>query len=235
MAGRCGCTSDRCSCVIVAGEGISIQGGGTQENPIVVTNIAGAAVDPEAPEPVADGHFIGEVIMYGGSAAPAAGWLLCNGAAVSRTVYSALFAVLGTTHGAGDGSTTFNLPPQGRFVYGADATNPRGTQGGATTVTLATANLPAHTHSIAHAHAATVSGGLHDHQITRSDGTGTAGANIPRGTNTVVSTTRGAILEDGAHTHTIPAYTGNSGSTGSGTAVDKMPPWVSVPLYIKAL
>lgn len=38
------------------------------------------------------------------------GWLLCDGSAVSRTTYAALFAVLGTTYGAGDGSTTFNLP-----------------------------------------------------------------------------------------------------------------------------
>lgn len=38
------------------------------------------------------------------------GWLRCNGAAVSRTTYAALFAVIGTKYGSGDGSTTFNLP-----------------------------------------------------------------------------------------------------------------------------
>lgn len=50
-----------------------------------------------------------------------AGWLECNGAAVSRTTYAALFAVLSTTYGAGDGSTTFNLPDlRGEFVRGWD-------------------------------------------------------------------------------------------------------------------
>jgi hypothetical protein len=44
------------------------------------------------------------------------GFLLCNGAAVSRTTYGALFAAIGTAYGAGDGSTTFNLPTAAGFV-----------------------------------------------------------------------------------------------------------------------
>ena len=51
----------------------------------------------------------GVVKMYAGSAAPT-GYLLCNGAAVSRTTYDDLFAVIGTTWGVGDSSTTFNIP-----------------------------------------------------------------------------------------------------------------------------
>jgi microcystin-dependent protein len=51
----------------------------------------------------------GAVIPFAGAAAPT-GYLLCNGAAVSRTTYAALFAVLSTTFGVGDGSTTFNVP-----------------------------------------------------------------------------------------------------------------------------
>lgn len=51
----------------------------------------------------------GAVIPYAGSTAPE-GWLLCNGAAVSRTTYAALFDLIGTTFGVGDGSTTFNVP-----------------------------------------------------------------------------------------------------------------------------
>lgn len=51
----------------------------------------------------------GVVKMYAGSIAPA-GYLICNGAAVSRTIYANLFAVCGITYGAGDGSTTFNIP-----------------------------------------------------------------------------------------------------------------------------
>lgn len=52
---------------------------------------------------------VGTLIWFGGSTAPS-GYLLCNGDAVSRTTYSALFAVIGTAYGAGDESTTFNLP-----------------------------------------------------------------------------------------------------------------------------
>lgn len=52
---------------------------------------------------------------------PPVGWLECNGAAVSRTTYAALFAAIGTTFGAGDGSTTFNLPDlRGEFIRGWD-------------------------------------------------------------------------------------------------------------------
>lgn len=51
----------------------------------------------------------GLILPYGGSTVPD-GWLLCNGGAISRTTYADLFAVIGTKYGAGDGSTTFNLP-----------------------------------------------------------------------------------------------------------------------------
>lgn len=62
----------------------------------------------------------GTVIAYAGNAAPT-GYLKCNGAAVSRTTYSALFSLIGTTYGAGDGSTTFNVPDlRGEFVRGWD-------------------------------------------------------------------------------------------------------------------
>lgn len=56
------------------------------------------------------------------------GWLLCNGAAVSRSTYAALFAVIGTKHGSGDGSTTFNLPNlANRFVEGTTSIGSVGT------------------------------------------------------------------------------------------------------------
>lgn len=61
----------------------------------------------------------GAVIPFAGSSAPT-GFLLADGSAVSRTTYSALFTAIGTTFGAGDGSTTFNLPDlRGIFVRGA--------------------------------------------------------------------------------------------------------------------
>ena len=52
---------------------------------------------------------IGSILPYGGATAPS-GWMICDGTAISRTTYSELFAVIGTSFGAGDGSTTFNLP-----------------------------------------------------------------------------------------------------------------------------
>jgi len=62
----------------------------------------------------------GAVIMWAGSVIPQQ-YLECNGNAVSRSTYAELFAAIGTTHGSGDGSTTFNLPDyRGRFVRGVD-------------------------------------------------------------------------------------------------------------------
>lgn len=71
-----------------------------------------------------DGNYIaqamaGVIQMFAGSTAPN-GWLICDGSAVSRTEYATLYAVIGTTYGTGDGSTTFNLPDlQGRTAIGA--------------------------------------------------------------------------------------------------------------------
>ena len=63
---------------------------------------------------------VGGQIAYAGATAPP-GWLLCYGQAVSRTTYAALFAVIGTAYGTGDGTTTFNLPDKrGRASIGAD-------------------------------------------------------------------------------------------------------------------
>jgi len=82
------------------------------------------------------------------------GWLLCRGQAVSRTTYSALYTLLGDTYGAGDGSTTFNLPDlQGNVPVGYDSTQSEfdalGETGGAKTHTLTEAEMPAHTHDAA--------------------------------------------------------------------------------------
>ncbi len=89
-----------------------------------------------------------------------------DGSAVSRTLYAGLFAAIGTVFGAGDGSTTFNLPDaRGRAVLGVDnmggtAANrlttggsgvngvALGAVGGGETVTLSTANIPPHTHAV---------------------------------------------------------------------------------------
>jgi microcystin-dependent protein len=66
----------------------------------------------------------GAVTEYGGSSAPT-GWLLCDGSAVSRSTYATLFSAIGTNYGAGDGSTTFNLPDLvGRIPVGLSASGP---------------------------------------------------------------------------------------------------------------
>ena len=62
----------------------------------------------------------GSVLAYMGASVPA-GWLLCDGSAVSRTTYPALFAAIGIASGQGDGSTTFNVPDmRGEFLRGVD-------------------------------------------------------------------------------------------------------------------
>ena len=105
------------------------------------------------------GLFTGEVRMYAGASAPT-GWLVCNGSAVSRTTYAALFNVIGTTFGAGDGSTTFNVPDmRGRVPIGAGQGNTAegggtgvnrviGAKGGAETHTQVVGEFPGHTHSV---------------------------------------------------------------------------------------
>lgn len=129
------------------------------------------------------------------------GWLLCAGQAVSRSTYSALFALLATTYGAGDGSTTFNLPNlRGRIPVGLD--NMGGTSanvitgtwadnlgqtGGAETHTLSIAEMPAHTHPLTNINAGDRSpGGGGTHPIgttgaTQSTGGGGAHNNLQPG------------------------------------------------------
>lgn len=91
----------------------------------------------------------GGVMQWTTNSAPT-GWLLCDGSAVSRSTYSALFAVVGTTYGSGNGSTTFNVPNlQGRVPVGKNSGTffTLGGTGGAETHTLTTTEMPAHTHS----------------------------------------------------------------------------------------
>jgi microcystin-dependent protein len=97
----------------------------------------------------------GSIIEYGGATAPT-GWLLCNGAAVSRTTYAALYAVILDIYGAGDGSTTFNVPDRrDRVGVGAGSTYARGSVGG--TVTATTSSDGAHAHTgVTGGHALTV-------------------------------------------------------------------------------
>jgi microcystin-dependent protein len=94
------------------------------------------------------------IIDFAGTAAPT-GYLACDGSAVSRTTYAALFAAISTTWGAGNGTTTFNIPNlQRRVTVGsggsgtATLANSVGSTGGAETHTLITAEMPSHTHTL---------------------------------------------------------------------------------------
>ena len=86
----------------------------------------------------------GAVFYFAANSAPS-GYLEANGAAISRTTYSALFAVVGTTFGTGDGSTTFNLPDlRGEFLRGWD--NGKGTDSGRTFGSFQADEFKSHTH-----------------------------------------------------------------------------------------
>ena len=148
----------------------------------VANGIAG--LDAASKVPVAnlpDMLPTGTLLPYGAAAAPS-GYLLCNGAAVSRTTYAALFGVIGDAYGVGDGSTTFNLPdmvgnvPVG--IGGSGVTN-LGDTGGEQEHTLLTAEMPSHNHSIPRGSS---SGGTGDQVMrafspTSSVNTGSAGSN----------------------------------------------------------
>lgn len=129
----------------------------------------------------------GSVFWWPSADAAPTGFLLADGAAVSRTVYAKLFGVLGEVYGVGDGSTTFNLPDTtGRMLMGKAAGSELGDTGGGITHTHTQAahthSQGSHTHSIdSHTHtgATTVSGGSHSH--TQSS-TGSGGSHSHTGT-----------------------------------------------------
>ena len=101
------------------------------------------------------------IVPWSSSSVPT-GFLECNGALVSRSTYSALFAIIGTTYGAGDGATTFKLPDlQDNVAMGKSGTKALASTGGANTVassgnvggstanaTLSTAQLASHSHNL---------------------------------------------------------------------------------------
>lgn len=113
---------------------------------------------------------VGSIIDYAGTSVPN-GYLECDGSAVSRTAYPLLFAAIGTAWGAGNGSTTFNLPNlNGRTVIGAgtaDATGATnhtvGQRDGEETHALTTAQMPSHVHTVPkHGHGHNISVGQHN-------------------------------------------------------------------------
>lgn len=129
---------------------------------------------------------VGLVLPYAGSVIPATPWLLCNGASLLRSDYPALFAAIGTTYGAADG-THFNLPsPQG-YALGAVGTSidagisvrTLGEKAGAETVALSAAHNGPHTHTYKGVSGAGGSGGLAGANATTPDTTGSSGSGTP--------------------------------------------------------
>lgn len=180
----------------------------------------------------------GTILDFGGTSAPT-GFLLCDGSAVNRTTYAALFAAISTTWGVGDGSTTFNLPDlRGRAAIGS------GTGSGLTARTvgqqaigeethaLLSAENAAHTHTgPSHTHGVTDAG--HNHALNgAATGPDAGGMFVTRSSNSdgwyaspVSSVGTGiSINADG---------TAATGSSGSGTAHNNMQPSAAVLKIIK--
>ena len=117
---------------------------------------------------------VGTIKPWGKTTAPS-GYLLCDGTAVSRTTYAELYVVLGDTYGAGNGSTTFNVPQlQGKTPQGYDGNtyNLAGT-GGANTVTVAVTNNQAvssvsATSTVANNQSVTVTGSISNTSLTEA-------------------------------------------------------------------
>ena len=165
----------------------------------------------------------GSVIAFAGASAPT-GWLMCNGDAVSRTTYAALFSTLGSTYGAGDGSTTFNLPDlRGEFVRGLDGG--RGVDSGRTLGSAQSGQNASHSHTGsaasagAHSHtASSSSSGSHSHSgSAASGGSHSHSHDVPWRTTTVPAGSADSVFganlgsggttsTDGAHTHSLSIY-----------------------------
>lgn len=117
----------------------------------------------------------GAVLPYAGTTAPA-NWLLCDGAAVSRATYADLFALIGTTFGAGDGSSTFNLPDmRGRHPVGVnpDATQHAKSVGLTELGTIAGVATTVREGRLNHTHSHTINDTTHNQVATTTTG-GTA-------------------------------------------------------------
>ncbi len=142
------------------------------------------------------------------------GWFLCNGEEIRRTQYPALFEAIGTTFGAGDGSTTFNLPKaSGRTMIGsgeatgaAGATNHAlGTTGGEEKHTLTAEEIPSHSHEAPSGKSFVTRARAEGEEINGALGTATGLIPKPL-TETAATQNKGG---GASHNHLQPFFTGN--------------------------
>lgn len=148
----------------------------------------------------------GVMLEFGGAVAPA-GYLLCDGTIVSRTIYAELFAAIGTAWGNGDGSTTFHLPDRrGYFARGVDGAAGVDPDAASRTALNAGGNTGNAVGSVQdsefflHNHG----GGAHGHTVFAADGTGGNNTRVARGSNTAtgdqgVGATGGFITPQGGN------------------------------------
>lgn len=181
----------------------------------------------------------GSIMPFAGATIPA-GWLACDGAAVSRTTYSSLFAALGgisSPWGLGNGSTTFNLPdlrkrvPVGKGASGTLST--LGAIGGAETMTLAEAHIAAHTHTFS---ATTSNSGDHQHAppVAVTYGGNAGNYRSVFATNSPFwsgGDWNNAVTGGGNHSHTLSGTT--STGSGSASAFGLLQPYAIVNYIIK--
>lgn len=156
-------------------------------------------------------------------------WLICDGSAVSRTDYATLFALLGTTYGVGDGSTTFNIPDlRQRFPLGKAASGTGATIAGTGGSIDHTHTSAAHTHTVpAHYHGmgtgadlnitssgatTTATDGAHSHSFTYRQTPTAFGAGAPAGASASGTLASWSTATDGAHSHSVNAHTHSSAS-----------------------
>jgi len=196
----------------------------------------------------------GIIEMFAGSTAPN-GWLICNGDAVSRSAYSDLFKIIGTTYGVGNSNSTFTLPDmRGRCPIGVGTgasltARTLGSNVGAETATLAETNLPSHTHtatvgtqSANHTHTGTSGGASANHTHGWGRNVGSSGSyglrdGANRSSNGTPNT--GYVSADHSHSTTTGTESANhthsvtNSSTGSGTPVGIMLPSIVVNFIIK--
>nr|WP_281211645.1 phage tail protein [Pseudomonas fulva] len=144
---------------------------------------------------------VGQVAHFALSSPPS-GWLKRNGAAVSRTTYAVLFAVIGTQFGAGDGSTTFNLPDDRELIDRAWTDGLNAADAGRGLFTTQAGQNETHTHE-----GTAQSAGSHAHYITNNreyvDGVQTNNLNAVYGDQVIQGTNATSTSQSGAHTHVV--------------------------------